>query len=100
MTLRDEMAEDFRHLHGELPAQVTLGGRLLPALVGENSLGETLDAGGFLPDRSLSAKLLKADLTKMPQAGQTLTCDGRSYRISSVGSKPSTPFVNLECQNL
>ncbi len=100
MTLRDEMAEDFRHLHGEMPAQVSLSGRLLPALVGENSIGETLDAGGFLPDRSVTIKLIKDDLEELPRVGQMLTCDGKQYRITSVGSKPTLPFVNLECQHL
>ncbi len=98
--LSDEMAADFRQLHEELPAQVNLGGQTLHALVGENSLGEVLDAGGLLPERSLSVKLLKADLDQRPQVGQTLTCDGIRYRISSVGSKPGLPFVNLECQRL
>ncbi len=100
MSLTDEMAADFRRIHGELPAQVSLGGQTLDALVGENDLAETLEAGGFLPERSLTVKLLKADLKAQPQPGQKLTCDGRNYRISSVSSKPSLPFINLECRSL
>ncbi len=98
MKFTDEMTSDFRTIHGDMPAQVALGGRILDALVSEADQAELLDAGGFLPERALSVKLLRADLASLPQVGQSLTCNNRRYRIERVSHKSASPFVNLECQ--
>ncbi len=98
MTLRDEMEQDFSEIHSDIPASVTLAGGTFSALVSEGELSERLDAGGFASVRSISVRVLKSSVPTAPKVGEKLTCDGVTYSISEITSKPGLPFLRLACQ--
>ncbi len=92
------MEQDFSEIHSDIPASVTLAGVAISALVSEGEHSEQLGAGGFSEVRSISVRVLKTAVSTAPQVGEILTCDGRTYRISEINSKPGLPFLRLECQ--
>ncbi len=98
MSLRDEIAADFRSIRRELPAYVEVGGQRVPAMVSECRDSEDLISGGFSAVRGIEVRVLEEDLPTIPEPGDSLRYEGKAYRISSVQTRKHLPIVSLECQ--
>ena len=100
MSLRDEIAADFRNIHRELPASIELRGQRIPAMVSDCRDSEDLLSGGFSPVRGIEARILEEELPTLPEPGDSLHYEGKAYRISSVQVRKHLPIVSIECQQV
>ena len=100
MSLRDEIAADFRAIRRELPAYVEVGGQRIPAMVGDCRESEDLLNGGFSAVRGIEVRVVDEDLPTLPEPGDSLRYEGKAYRISSVQVRKHLPIVSLECQQV
>ena len=100
MSLRDEIAADFRNIHRELPAYIELGGQRIPAMVSDCRDSEDLLNGGFSAVRGIEVRVVDEDLPTLPEPGDSLHYEGKAYRISSVQVRKHLPIVSIECQQV
>jgi len=100
MSIHDEMAADAAGIFSEFGKEVVLGGRTLPALISEPQETLELGAGGFTASGNFTVKLLRNDLSAIPQIGQTLAYAGEQFRIIRVSNRPPHPLVTLTVEPL
>ena len=96
-SLQAEMSADFLSVWEEVRDSITLDKHQYKALVCDGSLGAELELGGFEHTRTLTVKLLRADLPAVPPVGAILQYGGYNFRINSVNGKPTMPILSLSC---
>lgn len=100
MSIYDEMAADAGGLFSEFGKEVVLGGRTLHALISEPQETLELGVGGFTASGNFTVKLLRNNLSAIPQNGQTLAYAGEQFRIVRVSNRPPHPLVTLTVEPL
>ena len=99
MTLRAGMFDDdMLAVLDDLGEDVTIGGGVLKAVVGEISEGVSLMLEGYLPDVTASFTFRRTDFNGvLPAAQSTLVYDGITYRVLVPVKTPQGGSIVLEC---
>jgi hypothetical protein len=96
MNFRAELIADFLVMLAECGVEVVIGNGSLQGMVSEPTLSQQIELGGLVPEADLSVKMVKSNLPSTPVLGQVVTVDGSDYRITSIRSRPSSPFITLD----
>jgi hypothetical protein len=100
MSIHDEIAADAGEILSEFGKKIVLQGRSLFALISEPQETLELEPGGFSASGNFTVKVLRSQLTSIPQIGQTLAYAGESFRIVRVSNRPPHALVALTVEPL
>jgi len=100
MSIYDEMADDAAGIFSEFGKEVIFNARTHSALISEPQETIELGAGGFSASGNFTIKLLRNDLSAIPQIGQTIAYAGESFRIVRVANRPPHPLITLTVEPL
>lgn len=92
--LADEQIADFATMWEDVRECILLHGKSVRALVSSVSLSDETALGGPLNRRSITARVLKHDVS-FPRVGELITYSGESYRIDSVEARDMLPLLTI-----
>lgn len=97
------IAADLLEMEGGLPQTVTIAGTDYACVAGEVTLDEIMeDLSGYTGNQLLRVTVRQSLFSTVPVVGDTLTHDGRTFRVRSRELDPDglDVAVNLICEEI
>jgi len=83
---KETLAKAFSEVEDLLGESFTFRGRSYTGIISSDTLGYSLESGGFQESASVSVTISKSALTEKPKSGEVLILPDGKFRIDKVDS--------------